>query len=248
MTNLDTGSFPTRVLVVDDEMNVRSALARALTLTGYIADEAASGRQALQMLEYVSYDAMVLDIQMPGIDGIEVMSRACRLYPNLCIIILTGYATLESAITAIKSNAADYLLKPVSVHDVVAAITNALQQRVQKGSARTLPPERFLRTGSITLNRERRLVIIAGNDDADSRRVKLTASESALLVHLMQRPNTIFSCRELAQATLGYDVSEGEARSIIRPHISRLRKKIESEADSLCLIHNVPGGGYFFTR
>jgi len=247
MTNLDTGSFPTRVLVVDDETDVRSALARSLALTGHIADKAASGNQALQMLECVPYDAMVLDIRMPDIDGIEVMSRACRLYPDLCIIILTGYATLESAITAVKFNASDYLLKPVSVHEVSAAITNALQQRDQKGSARTLPLERFLRVGPITLDRERHLAIIAGSDDAGSRRVKLTASESALLVHLMQHPNTIFSCHELAQAVLGYDVSEEEARSIIRPHISRLRKKVESEADPLHLIHNVLGEGYFFT-
>ena len=241
-----TSAIPgARVLVVDDETHVRSALARSLTLTGYYADEATSGYHALQMLERAPYDAIVLDIRMPDMDGVEVMSRACQLYPDLCIIILTGHAALESAIAAVKSRAADYLIKPASVHDVAAAIDRALQQRVQKEPVRTPPLGRFPRAGPVTLDQERHLAIVA-TGDAGGLMVKLTASESALLAQMIQHPNTIFSCRELAQTALGYDVSEQEARRIIRPHIYRLRKKIEPDPNRPRLIRTTPGKGYLF--
>jgi DNA-binding response OmpR family regulator len=247
MTSLTTTSAipEARVLVVDDETHVRSALARSLTLTGYYADEAASGYHALEMLGRTSYDAMVLDIRMPGMDGVEVMSRACQLYPDLCIIILTGHAALESAIAAVKSHAADYLLKPASVRDIAAAIHRALQQRTQKEQAQMPTLERFLRAGPVTLDQERRLAIVA-TGDAGGLTVKLTVSESALLARMIQRPNTVFSCHELAQTALGYDVSEQDAPGIIRPHIFRLRKKIESDPDRPRLIRTVPGKGYLF--
>jgi len=247
MNGLPATSFPgARVLVVDDELHVRSALARSLTLMGYYADEAASGDQALQMLECAPYDVMVLDVRMPGIDGVQVMSRACQLYPKLRIIVLTGFASLESAIAAVKSHAADYLLKPASIHDVAAAIANALQQRTREGPPRVPSPERFLNAGPVTLDRERHVVTVAGTGGGQVRRAEFTVSESALLVHLMQHPGTVFSCRELAQTALGYKVSEREAQGSIRPHISRRRKKMEPEPDHPRLIRNTSGKGYFF--
>jgi DNA-binding response OmpR family regulator len=249
MTNRTaTSSIPeVRVLVVDDEMHVRSALTRSLALAGYHADEAASGYQALQLLERGPYDVMLLDIRMPGMDGVEVMSRAHQSHPDLRIIILTGHATLESAIAAIKSHAADYLLKPASVHDIVAAVADVLRWDTREEPARTSPPELLLRAGPVTLNQGRHLVTVAGAADADPLTAALTVSESALLAHLMQHPDTVFSCRELAQAALGYHVTEGEARSIIRPHISRLRKKIEPDPGCPRLIRTVAGKGYLFS-
>ena len=234
------------MLVVDDETHVRSALARSLTLTGYYTDEATSGTHALQMLERAPYDVMLLDILMPEMDGVEVMSCACQLYPDLCIIILTGDATLESAIAAVRSHAADYLLKPASVHDIAAAIDRALQQNVRKEPVRTPAPGRFLRTGPVILDRERYWAIVTGTDDADSFRITLTASESALLACLMQHPNTTLSCCELAQTALGYNVSAQEAQRIVRPHICRLRKKMEPDPGRPRLIHTAPCKGYLF--
>lgn len=235
-----------RVLVVDDEASVRSALARSLTMLGYTADAAASGYQALAMLGRTPYDAMVLDIRMPGMDGVEVMQRVCQMYPGLSIILLTGHATLESAIAAVRSCAADYLLKPASVHDIAAAIARALEQRAQEGPPRVTSPGDFMRVGPVILDRERHLTIVAEADGADSLRAELTVSESALLTHLMQHPHTVFSCCELARDVLGYDVSKGEAQKIVRPHICRLRKKVEPHPDHPRLIRTVPGKGYSF--
>jgi len=127
----------TRVLVVDDETHVRSALTRSLTLLGYSADGAASGHQALGMLECAPYDAMVLDLHMPGISGVEVMQGARQMCPGLIIVILTGRATLMSVIAAVKSHAASYLFKPVSVHDIAAVIADSLQRRTHSRAGST---------------------------------------------------------------------------------------------------------------
>ncbi len=234
-----------RVLVVDDEAEVRSVLARFLDLLGYCVEEASSGHQALEMLERTSYGVMVLDIRMPGMDGVEVMHRARQMRPDLPIIFLTGHATLESAIAAVKSRATDYLLKPVSIHDLGTAVAGALEQRARRERPRVLTSQRFLHVGPVTLDRGRDVVIVARDNDADIR-IELTTSEVALLVHLMQRPGIVFSCRELAWVALGYDVNEREAQSIIRPHISRLRKKIESDPANPRLIRTVLSKGYLF--
>ena len=190
---------------------------------------------------------MILDIRMPGMDGIEVIQQACQMYLDLSVILLTGHASLESAIAAVRSRAADYLLKPASVYDIAAAIERALQQRAREDLLQAASPKRFLRAGPVTLDRERNMACMVRAGDGGSTGVELTVSESALLVHLMQHPGIVFSCRELALTTLGYDVSEMEAQSIIRPHICRLRRKLEPDPDHPCLIRTLPGKGYLFS-
>jgi two-component system alkaline phosphatase synthesis response regulator PhoP len=242
-----TTPFPeARVLVVDDEEGVRSVLARFLDLLGYRADEAASGHQALEMLERTPYDVIVLDIRLPGMDGVEVMHRARQVRPDLPIIFLTGHATLKSAVAAVKARATDYLFKPASTRDLATAIADALQQRAQGKRPRELTPERFLHAGSVTVDRKRRLAIVAQTGIAGSFNARLTASETALLIHLMQHPDIVLSCGELARSALDYDVSDGEARSIVCPHICRLRKKIEPDPTHPRLIHTAPSKGYVF--
>jgi DNA-binding response OmpR family regulator len=256
MTNLaDVPSgLGARVLVVDDELHVRLPLARSLALQGYHADSAASGSQALEMLGCAHYDVLVLDIRMPGMDGVEVMRHTRQAYPDLLVIILTGHATLESAITAVKCGAVDYLLKPASVHDVAAVIAAALHQRTGRVRGTDMPlqsspapaSEHLLHVGLVTLDLERRTVAVAREGSSNEHSVRLTASEVALLLHLMQHTGVVFSCQELARAALGYGVSEQEARAIVHPHISRLRKKIEDDPARPNLIQTTPGGGYLF--
>lgn len=249
MNNLTaTTSFPeARVLVVDDEAEVRSVLMRFLDLLGYCVEEASSGYQALEMLERTPCDVMVLDICMPSMDGVEVMRRVRQVHPGLPIILLTGHATLESAIAAVRSHAADYLLKPASMHDVATAVTGALEQHAQGERPRVLSPERFLCAGSVTLDRRRRLVIVTKADSGGSLNAKLTPSEAALLAYLMQHPGIAVSCHELARAALGYDnVSHEEAEKIIRPHICRLRGKIEPDPRRPHSILTAPDKRYLF--
>ena len=260
-----------RVLVVDDEDHVRSALVDSLHIQGYRADEACSGYQALEMLGRTTYAVMVVDLRMPGMDGVEVMRRAAKMCPDLSVVVLTGHPTLDTAISALKLRAVDYLLKPASLQDVVAAVASALERRGREMRQRRLMQvmgraleemreiedsedvgntpmqDRFLRVGPVMLDREKCQVVVAGDDDARALPVELTLSETKLLAYLMQRPGIVLPCSELAQAALGYDVEANSAPGIIRPHICRLRKKIESAPESPRLIRTVPGKGYLFT-
>ncbi len=260
---------PARILVVDDEPNIRDALVRALNLMGYSAQEANSGGEALKILVGTSFDLMVLDMRMPEMDGIEVMRRARQIGSDLPIIVLTGHATLDSAIAAVKSGAVDYLLKPVSIHDIAAAVGAALRSRAEQlrrqhwlrmmGEAMDglrqvealpssqppaeMPSERFLRVGPLMLDRQKRLVIVSGDPP---RTVELTEGEALVLTDLLKRPDQVLSCRQLAHSAWDYDLDEYEAQSMIRPYIFRLRHKIDLDPNNPQMIRTVRGRGYVF--
>ena len=122
-----------RVLVLDDEADIRFTLTRILQLEGYTATEAASGSEALNYLANAAFDLMILDMRMPGMSGVEVMECIEQTYPEMLIVILTGQATLESAIVATRSNnVIDYLLKPVTNEEFLQAVKNALKKRSEQ--------------------------------------------------------------------------------------------------------------------
>jgi DNA-binding response OmpR family regulator len=231
-----------RVLVVDDERDIRSTLLRFLRLLGYHTSEAASGEQALEMLKTDSYDVAVLDLRLPGIDGVEVMRRAAELRPEMAVILLTGYATLESAIAAVGGQATSYLRKPASVHTISSAVAKAMDDRRRHARHRPRRAESMMSTGSLTLDRRRGRVVISG--DAGEHTAFLTASEEALLACLMECPGAVVSYRDLACSALEYDVDDFEAPTIVRPHICRLRKKVQPRAAASHIIQTVPGRGY----
>ena len=260
-----------RILVVDDEAPIRAAIARALNLLNYCADEANGGQEALQRLQTLHYDLMVLDMQMPAMHGREVMERARQVCPDLLIIVLTGHATLDSAIAAVKTGAVDYLIKPVSVHEIAQAITRSLQYRVDQmrrqqlidllgktvdalretgplpenlpvaAPAEVPTPDRFVQAGSWMLDRSKRLLLIK---TAPLRAVELTEGEMAVLIPLLQQPDQVYTCRQLARAAWDYAVDELAAQSLIRPHISRLRQKLERDPDHPQYLRTVRGKGY----
>jgi two-component system, OmpR family, alkaline phosphatase synthesis response regulator PhoP len=223
----------------------RTTITRALNLMGYKADDAASGPEALSKLAARYYDLMLIDLRMPGMDGIEVMRQTSQLCPDTLVIVLTAYATLESAIAAVRLGAADYLLKPYSLRDTEAAIARALEKSRPLFEGLPNSDERLLRRGTVTLDIEKRLAMVS-LPDGGVRQAELTGVESALLMFLLQSPGIVHSCRALARAPLGYEVGEREAEDIVRPHISRLRNKIEVDPAHPVLIQTVRGRGYFF--
>jgi two-component system response regulator MprA len=263
-------SSETRLLIVDDEPNIRSALGTALRLLGYSVDEADSGEEALLLLERASYDLMVLDMHMPGLGGLEVMKRVRQLWPDLLIVILTGHATLESAIAAVKSEAVDYLLKPASTHEIAETVTRALQKQTGQRQRRQLmelmgeaievlrhPNTPYPATGPakdmsntlieferLTLDRQKRMLTIT-NDDIQI--VQLTEGETIVMASLMTYPDQILSCRDLIQVGWGYDMNERDAQGVIRPHICRLRNKIGLLMPRPTPIHTVRKRGYLFS-
>ena len=258
-----------RILVVDDEDRVREGLCWSLRVSGYTVDEALSGAQALALLGRGAFDLMLLDMNMPAMDGVEVMERARRVQPDLAIIVLTGHATLDSAIAAVKWGAGDYLLKPVGVQGLQAAVGRVLAERadllrqrrvvaLMSQVAEVLRPEEhatiapaasepddLLRVGALTLDMAKR---IASIDGPQPHTAELTEAESVILADLMRHPDQVRTCRQLVHAAWGYDMSEAEAAGTVRSHLFRLRKKIELDSGNPQFVKTVRGGGYFLAK
>ncbi len=258
-----------KLLIVDGESRIRSALKRALKLEGYSVEDVDSGHKALMLLERTPYDLILLDMLMPDIDGMEVMCRARQLQTELLIIVLTSHATLESAIAAVRSDAVDYLQKPINPNLIVEAVNEAINKRAQQlllgrlihtvgdtmdalrqvetetesPSTPHTPLDHIVHVHPLALDYQRRQVVISGDSPQT---IELTDGEIEVLGSLMAHPNQVLACRQLAYITWGYDVGEIEGQSMIRPHISRLRRKIEIDPKVPQLIRTVRGRGYLF--
>jgi DNA-binding response OmpR family regulator len=127
-----------KILVTDDEEITRRSLADILRLEGYFVATAADGAAALEALRRERFDLLLLDLKMPGIDGLEVMRAAAGLAPDTQIIMLTAHGSLESAIEALRADAFDYLLKPSSPEQIVQSVAAALKRRAETQRKRSL--------------------------------------------------------------------------------------------------------------
>ncbi len=265
------------MLIVDDEANLRAGLRDILSLMGYRVEEAASGHEALKLLESVSYDLMVLDIRMPGMDGVEVMHRARQMCPDLPIIVLTAHASLESAIAAVKSDAADYMLKPFDIEDLISTISQALQEHAEQQRHRQLlnlvgkaidtlgqeerpaappssspePPSPPTRPGRFLhagpLTLDRQKRLTIMQGDP-VRTVELTEGEATILAAMMEQPNQVLSYSRLIHTVTGCcTLSKQEAQNQVRLYVFRLRRKIEADPSDPRLIRTVRGRGYFLS-
>jgi len=118
-----------RILIVDDELVVRDSLGKWFTSEGYTARPAGSGREALEVLGQASFDLALLDIKMPGMDGIELQARLKEADPDLSVIIMTGYGSVDTAVQALKRGAYDYITKPVDPDELSHLVANALEHK-----------------------------------------------------------------------------------------------------------------------
>lgn len=118
-----------RILIVEDEETLRESLKRIFVREGYEVDCVGSSESALSTIQQTVYDVVVSDIMLPGMDGLELLKRCMASNPRLAIIIITAYASIDSAVTAIKEGAYDYLVKPVMHEEIKDIIRRALQER-----------------------------------------------------------------------------------------------------------------------
>jgi signal transduction histidine kinase len=117
------------ILVIDDELGIRVGCQRALQSQGYRVETAANGEQGLQKLQSDSYDLVLLDVMMPGISGLDMLERISLLDPNLVCVVITGYATVELAVQAIKKGAYDFITKPFDADTLILAVEQGLEKR-----------------------------------------------------------------------------------------------------------------------
>jgi len=208
---------PIRVLVVDDEPAIRRALRPPLTELGFEMTEASRGEMALDILRNEPFDAVLLDVNMPGIGGIETLRRIRAVAPRLPVIMLTVRDREEEKVNALELGADDYVTKPFGVRELVARIRAAVR-RVQAPAVSADQP--FV-IGEITLNPSRRSVTKRGQS------IHLTRKEFDILHCLMSRAGRVITYARLLTAVWGAE--SREEVEYLRTFVRQLRKKIEDD-------------------
>lgn len=231
------------ILVVDDEPVARQSLTDILKLEGYLVAAAPNGQAAVEHIRTHSVDLMIVDLKMPGMDGLEVVQVVNQLSPETEVILLTAYGSIETAIQALRLRIHDYLLKPASPAQVLASVKKGLSRRAK---VRSVPVS--LEGGQEVFTLKDGTVV-----DLSRRQVRhrnkmehLTPAEGRLLRILMENPGKVFSHRELVLLVQGYDTSQQEAPEILRPLVSRLRHKLEKFPSLSNQVVSVRGTGYLY--
>jgi two-component system response regulator MprA len=218
-----------KILVVDDERAVRESLRRALELEGYEIELAADGSEALYRLEGSGEpDAMILDVLMPGVDGLEVCRRIRDTGSKLPVLMLTARTEVEDRVAGLDAGADDYVTKPFALEELLARVRALLRRTTDEESD-------VVRFADLELDPTTREVTRGG------RPIELTRTEFSLLELFMRNPRQVLTRTIIFERVWGYDF--GYASNSLDVYIGYLRRKTESGGEPR-LIHTVRGVGY----
>jgi two-component system response regulator MprA len=222
-----------RILVVDDDRAVRESLRRSLEFNGYQVQLASDGAQALEAIIADRPDAMVLDVMMPRLDGLEVARRLRSTGDDLPILVLTARDTVSDRVSGLDAGADDYLPKPFALEELLARL-RALLRRASPEAQNGLASE-MLSFADLTLDPGTREVRRGG------REISLTRTEFALLELFLSYPKHVLTRGRILEEVWGYDFpTSGNALEV---YVGYLRRKTEAEGEPR-LIHTVRGVGY----
>jgi DNA-binding response OmpR family regulator len=222
-----------RVLVVDDEPHIRAVLRGYLEADGFAVSEAADGEAVLRRLRQDPPDLVLLDVMLPGIDGLEVL-RQVRTFSNVYVILVTARAEEVDKLVGLGVGADDYVTKPFSPREVAARVKAVLRR--ERGAREA--GAAVLRFEGLTVDPDAREVWV------DSTPVALSALEFDVLAALADAPGRVFSRRQLLERVWGYDFF-GDER-VVDVHIRSLRARLGDDAATPRLIATVRGVGYKF--
>jgi two-component system KDP operon response regulator KdpE len=219
-----------RILVVDDEPQIRRVLKSALAAQGYEAFDARSGEDALEAIRERRFDLVLLDVNMPGMDGLEAC-RQIRPTSDVAIIMLTVRDAEPDKVAALDAGADDYVTKPFSTPELMARIRAALRRLPIAATTSTV-----LDLGDIAVHPSDRRVTVRGQA------VRLTPKEFDLLFYLASNPNVTVAHTKLLQAVWGPDY--GDQVEYLRTFVNQLRKKIEADPAHPVYLVTEPWIGY----
>ena len=203
------------VLLVEDNTSLRRTLRNTLAALDFDVDEAGTGEEALSRLRLTSYDLVLLDINMPGMGGVETCKRMRKIYTRLPILMLTVRNSEADTVDALESGADDYITKPFQMGELTARMRSAIRRyRAPKATS-----EEPLRVGEIALDLVRRTVTRAGTE------IHLTSREFSVLQMLMENAGAPLAHAQLVSGLWGPQASEN--REYLRVLMNNLRKKIE---------------------
>jgi len=207
-----------KVLIVDDEPSIRRALRTTFGTLGFDIAEAITGEQALPLLRAANFDAVLLDINMPGMGGLEACREIRRQFPRVAVLMLTVRDNEDDKVEALEAGADDYVTKPFPIRELVARVRSA----VRRSHAPAGNGNAVITIGEITLDSTRRLVQKSGQT------VHLTPKEFDLLHHLMKHAGLPMMHARLLNAVWGPEY--GNELEYLRTFISQLRKKLEDDS------------------
>ncbi|WP_322820359.1 response regulator transcription factor [Chloroflexus sp.] len=263
-----------RVLVVDDEQNIRLTLNALLSRAGYAVTTAANGEEAVALFEREPFDLMLVDLQMPGMKGMEVVAKVREAGHDAIIIVLTGHGSLDSAIEGIRFGIFDYLLKTSDPNHILARVAAGLEERTARrrqsdlldtigaavqeltgGKVQTpvltpapqpvaSPPPPNEPSGRVLTIGPLTLDTWHQTATLNGRSLNLTPTEFRLLLCLAEHAGQMLSYTQLVRCAQGYETTDLEAGELIKPHIHHLRQKIEPEPSAPRYLLNVRGKGY----
>jgi two-component system KDP operon response regulator KdpE len=219
-----------RILVVDDDPQIRRVMRMTLTSQGYEVDDAKNGESALEKLRESRFDLILLDMNMPGMGGLETC-RAIRSQSEIAIVTLTVRDSETDKVEALDAGADDYVTKPYNVPELLARIRAALRR-----TPWTHGPRGRMTLGSVEIDFDTREVTARG------RRLRLTPKEFDLLRYFVSHANKVLSHRELLQAVWGPDY--GDQVDYLRVFVNQLRKKIEKSPSTPVHLLTEPWVGY----
>jgi two-component system OmpR family response regulator len=222
---------PVRVLVVDDEASLTDLLQMALRYEGWEIRTAAEGVKAVTIAREFKPDAVVLDIMLPDIDGLQVLQRMRADGSDVPVLFLTAKDALDDRIAGLTAGGDDYVTKPFSLEEVVARLRALIRRSSLTTETNDSP---VITVGDLELNEDSHEVRRAG------RPIELTATEFELLRYLMRNPRRVVSKTQILDRVWSYDF--GGRSSVVEIYISYLRKKIDVDASPM--IHTVRGAGY----
>lgn len=220
-----------RVLVVDDDRAVRESLRRSLSFNGYTVALATDGVEALDAITSDRPDAVILDVMMPRLDGLEVCRQLRSTGDDLPILVLTARDSVSERVAGLDAGADDYLPKPFALEELLARVRALLRRTVPDGATETTP----MAFEDLTLNPVTREVT------RGERHISLTRTEFALLEMLIANPRRVLTRSRILEEVWGFDFpTSGNALEV---YIGYLRRKTEAEGEPR-LIYTVRGVGY----
>ncbi|WP_031514534.1 response regulator transcription factor [Desulfofalx alkaliphila] len=222
------------ILIVDDEEKIRDLLSMYLREAGFLTSQASGGQQALDMINEYNYNLVILDLMMPGIDGLDVC-RKIRQTSQIPVIILTAKGDEFDKVLGLEMGADDYIVKPFSPREVVARVKAVLRRSTASSINKNT---RVLRYDGLIIDADARAVAIKEVE------INLTPKEFDLLYFIAQYPGKVFSREQLLRHVWDYDYY-GDLRTV-DTHVNRLRDKLNKHCGDCQYIHTVWGVGYKF--
>jgi len=222
-----------RVLVVDDERDTRILIEDILSGEGYEIRTCSSGEEALELLGREGFDVILCDIKMPGIMGIDLLLHVRRMGLETEVILMTAYASVQTAVQALRGEAFDYLTKPFSLKELRQTVRQAMRSRPSADQQRAV-----MHLKDLSIDHKARRVWI------DHREARLTRLEFDVLAYLFDNQGDAISRQELLERVWGCSAPDERSDDTVKSCISRLRRKLGDDAQNPRYVQNVWGVGY----